>query len=109
MGGHSKRSCSMKDLIRPPTLADYHVTGILNPDATGNYYLIGHYVEFPIYKQRDKAWYIWFHPGNMIWIISETYPDPGLNYWHKGFPDIVGDYTPEGTFTGIATVSKGPS
>jgi hypothetical protein len=84
--------------------ADFVVTGTLNPDVTGKYYLYGSHEGYPDYARPDLAYFIWIN-YDLHWEISD---DPGSIdlMFDKGDSTIVGNYSPQGESTGTAKVTK---
>lgn len=89
--------------------ADYHVTGTLDPDATGNLYYAGEYNDLPYYVRGDWAYFLWHevHPVNR-WMISITLGSGEPANWSRTSLEIVGDYNPVLPYSGIAHVLEGP-
>lgn len=96
----------------PPPDPDFIVSGTLTPDATGNYFAAGIYEGETYYEREDSAFVLWFQyvdPGPFwIWNISQVLGVELPLWWTKiDFAPALppGDYVPEGTATGTATVS----
>lgn len=107
MGGHKPISCSFPEKVTE-LRANYHVTGILSPDATGNYFKAGIHHEKPYYRRADGIYFIWWNKYNTNWYITPVVgmvEDPG---WERNDDNIVGTYQPFFGATGIATVRLGP-
>jgi len=94
------------------SLADYYVTGTLNPDATGAYNENGTYNGYAAYEREDGAYWIWHYvpfPESLDkWAISPSQGgafDP--DRWNANtLDDITTTYTNQnGIYTGTATVS----
>lgn len=77
------------------------------PDAVCDYNDCGMLNDRPCFSRIDGAYFLWWELPGEAWILSEVLGVKGANYWHRAFPDIVGLYVPEGTYTGDATVAVG--
>ena len=80
------------------------MSGVLVPDATGDYFEAGIYGGRPYYARNDSAFTIWWQNGTSHWMISAS-PDTFNPYWVHDDPAIIGDYSPAAGATGTATVS----
>jgi hypothetical protein len=90
-----------------PIVGDYHVTGTITPDATGNYKAAGILLENIYYKHLTKNFYVWFDPP-AAWHITDLVGTWDYYAWNRENPGILGDYPPEYGVSGTATVVEGP-
>jgi hypothetical protein len=107
MAGQKTISATYKETVTPPA-ADYHVTGTLSPDATGDYFYGGMYGGLPYYKNKTKNFWIYsdaFYPD--YW-MSNALGYTGGGAWHKMDAIVTGLYEPLDPNTGEATVETGP-
>lgn len=88
--------------------ADYHVSGVLTPDATGNFFEAGTHDGEPYYRRDDNAWFLWWSDFDHEWVISNLLGVYGVDYWNRFDVEIAGDYNPSAHAVGIATVASGP-
>lgn len=79
------------------------MSGTLAPDFTGTYDTVGWYESKGYAQQVPAAKHLWWD-GTDTWYLSVVPGTPGGAYWIRNDPSIVGDYTPQGTATGTATV-----
>jgi hypothetical protein len=79
------------------------ISGALSPDSTGEYFLSGVLNSQNYYQLNPVPWYLWWD-GISSWFISLFIGVAGDCYWQRTDPDINGDYVPEGTASGTATV-----
>jgi hypothetical protein len=112
MGGHKTISGSSYPIPAPPApppIADYHVTGTLTPDATGNYFLVGTHHEKPYYKHENKSFWILYDMFFGFGLLVDGIPD-SVHTWENLGVYPLGDYVPltEETF-GTAHVIEGPT
>ena len=82
------------------------VSGVTEPDITGQWTRNGSYLDFPRYTHPMGWWSIWNNVPAEQWWISETAGDVGLYGWKLVSPEIEGLYEPYGTATGDATVTR---
>lgn len=94
-------------LSRPKVISDktYSVTGTLSPDATGSYLEYGDYNGKRYQRRLDGSYFIWWDNVS-AWKISAILGVVGASHWLRIDPNIEGDYTPQGTATGTATVAE---
>jgi len=83
----------------PPPQPDYVVTGDGNPSPNGDYYEAGTYNGKPWYQRDDQAFLIWWNDIGLDWNIDTILGDR-QNYWYGPYDEILGTYTPQGTYTG---------
>jgi hypothetical protein len=83
------------------------VAGTLSPNAVGTYIGTGTYGGKPYYK-LSTTFNIWFDTASGYYIISVVLGTRGTAYWEAGSDEPDGAYTPGGTATGTATVTKIP-
>jgi hypothetical protein len=93
----------------PPPVADYHVTGINNPDVTGNYFLAGTFCGKPYYKREDDGFYLFWTEEGAAWRITDNLDEFTDNYFWREEATIEGLYFLGGAWTGTATVTAGPA
>ena len=91
----------------PPPPPDYVVTGVLTPDATGDYNAAGIHDGLPYYERLDSEFVIWYRSDLEVWFLSEQLDDPLNNCWGAPDGEIVNDYNPGANVDGIATVNEG--
>ena len=85
----------------------YGVSGTLTPDATCQYDLAGSINGKDYFARRTGTYYLWWDSAQTEWIINVSPGTPTTDYW-KGNPgDPPGNYSPQGTYTGSATVCLG--
>lgn len=75
------------------------------PDATGTYIGSGTYAGKPYYK-IGAAYHIWYNEVAGVWKISVLLGTEGAAYWSSSSDFVDDTYTPGGTATGAATVTK---
>lgn len=61
----------------------------------------------PCFRRIDSAFFLWWDSSGEAWILNDQLGVMGSDYWHRAFPDIIGEYTAEGINTGVATVALG--
>lgn len=83
----------------------YEVTGDLTPEADGTYEDAGEYNKECSYQRTPNGWFLWWTALHN-WIITTERGLLGPNYWKKAAGGIEGEYLPQGTASGIATVTK---
>jgi hypothetical protein len=83
---------------------DLVVTGLLDPDATGNYYAYGEYGGQTSYANEAETFFIWHDEIGLWWEITEAIGVPGTAGWRRVVPSVAGDYWPTGAATEVATV-----
>jgi len=83
------------------------VAGTLNPDATGTYVGTGTW-DYKPYYTIGSNYFIWWDMIGSGWIISVLLGTKGSAYWSAVQPEVNGVYSPLGTATGDATVTKLP-
>lgn len=83
----------------------YEVTGELTPDATGTYQDAGEYKSKRSYQRAPDGFFIWWD-GIDTWTISAILGYPGVEYWTRTDPNIVGVYALGGVAIGIPTVTE---
>ncbi len=109
MGSHKKKGSTFNPIV-PKPIADYNVTGDIFPDAKCNYFEAGTFGGKPYYRRTDGAYYLWWEGlFNIEWDITAFPPaeKPSENCWYRADPNIVGIYSPAGTYTGNPTVAAG--
>lgn len=85
--------------------ADFQVTGTLGPDATGYFFAAGTYGGQPAFQRQDGAYWIYYIGEPLFaWYISTT-KGHFENTWKRDWP-VAGEYAPQGTNTGTATVTE---
>jgi len=85
-------------------VADYTVTGTINPDATGDYTQNGTHNGQPAYdRDGDGAYWIWANVGG-LWFISAA-KDTTSPGWERDADTITGAYPAVAPATGTATVA----
>jgi len=92
----------------PPPVADYHVTGTITPDATGDYFVDGVYNGFPCYRNATSTFWIWYLPGTPAWVICAIKGNIFIPGWVGAEDQIETSYEPGNGAIGIATVSAVP-
>lgn len=105
--GHGRgKSCS--DYAQPVIpIADYNVTGEIDPDAKCNYFESGQLNGKPYYAREDSAWFIWWN-GINTWFITTVLGVFGTSWWTRTFVNIDGPYFAAGGAAGFAVVAAGP-
>ena len=84
----------------------YSVTGTLSPDATGTYEYAQDYNGKGAYARTANPWYLFWHTGLGIWYLDAALGDIEQPNWYRNDPSPEGVYTPVGTATGTATVTR---
>jgi hypothetical protein len=85
------------------------VTGEVEPDCTGNYFLAGTFGGQPWYLHSSGNYSIWFVEGLDFWCISNAPGEYDFSWSGSGI-DILGQYQPDPpNASGIATVASGPA
>lgn len=108
MGSHKKKGHTSPEVLPPPVVPDYHVTGPVSPDITCNYYENGTHDGWPIYSRGDNAYHIYYVAATGNSWISNIIGYYGSEAWWKYNPFPQGDYQPVGPGnSGTATVSAG--
>lgn len=87
------------------TDGDYRVTGVLDPDSTGDYEYDGEFDGQPSYVRMSDGWYIWWSGFLVRWVISAIKGNVTPPNWTRVVP-IAGNYAPTAPATGIATVTE---
>jgi hypothetical protein len=90
--------------VGSPPMTSYDVTGTLSPDETGNFVQEGTYGGQNYYRHLTKDWYLWWNELG-AWMISHVMGEAGTSYWYRESETIEGEYTPQGSATGVATVT----
>jgi len=77
----------------------------LTPDSTGDF--LPHIVHNGkmSYRRKDGAYFIWWQIP-IGWVISTALGIVEPGNWFRADPDIEGDYAPQGTYLGTATVTE---
>jgi len=88
-----------------PSASKLDVSGVINPDATGKYNIAGTHNDKSYYKYGEASWYIWWD-GDQRWTISEKLGLTGEAFWTLRDWYMFGGYSPQGSATGVAGVSK---
>jgi hypothetical protein len=91
-----------------PPVADYNVTGSLNPDLTCNYFFWDIESGKNRYLRQDEKAELFWEPTQDSWQIHPLPYDSEGPHWQRNDPNIVGEYLPQLSAAGIATVSAGP-
>lgn len=109
MGSHKtiRGSYFVKPTFQPPPpTPDYIVTGIIVPDATGDYFLSGQ-LNGKNYYALNSSFFLYWQPIAGSWILSSVLGSHAGFYWSKLSDPVEGNYTPGGTAVGTAIVSAG--
>lgn len=93
----------------PPPVADYHVTGVITPLVTGNYFFEGTHGGQPYYKHVTLEFYIFWNVDAVAWWIANAPDDELQNYFYREELSIAGEYVRGGAYTGFPTVVSGPA
>ena len=106
MGGHKTISGSTSPLSR--RTADYYkVTGILNPDDTGNYYFDSVHDGKSQYRIPATNCYLWWASSSSRYYIGTSAMGFYFPHFENISENILGNYTPVLPSTGIALVLEG--
>lgn len=81
----------------------YQVTGVLDPEAAGNYWVESEYNEKTSYVLEGRTFFLWWD-GINSWIISDSIGWKEGPYWKRASTIITGAYAPQGGASGTATV-----
>ena len=81
------------------------VTGTLDPDITGSYTVAGTYNGKNYYVNTDASRHIWWDSHDSQWAITVALGQYVVDIWYREDASVVGEFTPAGTATGIATVA----
>ena len=89
------------------------VTGTLNPNVTGLYTVNGTFNGFQLYiVEGTPSYFLYVNPTYAKYVISPLLSDGALTaYWTQSpvnTADPTGTYNPQGTATGVATVTDNP-
>lgn len=79
-------------------------TGVLTPDATGEYVSLSGYSLFATYWNEQKGFHLWYR-GAAHWTISETIGDISGPYWDRNDNILDGDYAPFNGAIGLLTLT----
>lgn len=111
MGGHKTISGSgdPTPAPAPPPVADYHVTGVITPDATGDYFAAGIQDGQTYYKRADNAFYIYYHAADAAWWIATTLGGSPSTGWTNISTNILDQYRYNTNTNGTAIVLPGPA
>jgi len=82
------------------------VAGTLVPDSAGSYTTRDWYGNKAYSQRADTGYSIWWDTDTDSWIISAILGTKGTDWWSRTDPDIIGVFSPLGTATGDATVTK---
>jgi len=87
------------------------VTGTLSPDVTGDFIRGANYDGHDTWTLEAGGWSIWYHTMSLTYYVTPiigTIPQPPDPYWMQttGYQPAPGPYTPQGTATGVATVTS---
>lgn len=109
MGGHKTISCSVP-ATKGPNFFDVDpllfVTGTLDLDATGDYYLKGIFDGQNLYAKADLSFFIWYDDEATEWNISWSPGDKEREFWNRTSFLVYGSYDPRHGAIGAATVSS---
>ena len=103
-GGVNRSGIYKLTLLAPAPTADFIVSGIQDPDCTGNYSQNGTYQGEPAYEREDGDFWLYWDDFDSFWYIGEEkeeYPSTG---WYKS-GSIEGTYQSAGIPFGDAIVS----
>jgi hypothetical protein len=104
VGGITHHAATIISATSTVIQARYRLTGTLSPDQTGQYDIEGQHEGKPYYKNVVTGWFLWWNPLG-AWMITEHLDEAGDSYWGRGFETIEGEYLPQGSATGIGTLS----
>jgi len=105
--GHGKGKSASSYEKAPVPVADYNVTGEIDPDARCNYFEAETFHGQPYYRRADGLRYIWFDA--VSWVISQNLGSYAGAGWNNLSVDITGLYVVTfGGAVGIPLVSIGP-
>lgn len=82
-------------------MADFTITGTLSPDATGDYTQGADYDGAATYSNGTYVLWTGALGLKILSSAAGTYGD----YWQKSAGDTSGDYAPQGSASGTATVA----
>jgi len=102
IGGHGYILRIVELLATADLSADLTVTGTLDPDITGDYYIVNTYNGENLYQEINGLFFIWY--DNTNWVISRAAGTNGEQYWKSA--TLESDYTAYGDADGTATVSS---
>lgn len=107
MGGQHGITGTNYDSEVPIITADYHVSGILNPNATCNYDITGQHDGKNYLRRKDGSWFVWWSILYDCWFITALLGEFTGPYWLREQPVMEGDYDAGPGASGIATLSPG--
>ena len=83
------------------------MSGTLSPNVTGHYELGEPYNGYPAWYVHEEEWAIFVQAG--VYTLADVLPGgPLSNYWTRPDDNSLGPYQPQGTATGVATVTAAP-
>lgn len=79
-------------------------TGVLTPDASGEFVSLSGHSLFATYWNEEKDFYLWYRGGHH-WSISEAVGDISGPYWDLNSDIVDGDYAPLNGAIGVLTLA----
>lgn len=86
---------------------ELNITGVLDPDMTGDYIAAGAFGEKMYYEKDDSEYFIWWNEDDTSWYISPILGTTGtLGHFTKANDPVNGIYTAVAPATGIPTIKE---
>jgi hypothetical protein len=104
--GHRRAFSTTSENRTPVPVPDYIVSGLISPDAKGEYFKKGEYAGKPYCQRKDGNFYI-FAFGGDYWYIAAILGDTSHGGWISFDTNITGPYDYEDPASGIAYVAAG--